>query len=209
MLNYVLAEFTRFLIVGPWKGESQRGFPYTDNIPAQATLATIPGTTIPYATIVIALIAAVVIYVLMYRTKFGYEVRVLGENADAARYAGIDAARVTLLIMLVSGGLAGIAGFSEIAANHKHMTLPGHDLRELRLHRHHRRVARAAGPPLGVLLFALFRRNRSRWQQHPDLHGPARSHRAGVQRRHPRVPHYERILHEKPDPSAALGRRRP
>ncbi|MFA6507607.1 MAG: ABC transporter permease [Treponemataceae bacterium] len=124
MLNYVLAEFVRFLIVGPWKGESQRGFPYTDNLAEHATLATIPGTTIPYATIVIALVSIAIVYILMYRTKFGYEVRVLGENADAARYAGIDAARVTILIMLVSGGLAGIAGFNEIAANHKHMTYP-------------------------------------------------------------------------------------
>ena len=124
MLNYVLAEFVRFLIVGPWKGKTQHGFPYTDNLSPNAALPTIPETSIPYATIAIAAAAIVVVYILMYRTKFGYEVRVLGENADAARYAGIDAARVTLLVMIVSGGLAGIAGFSEIAANHKHMTYP-------------------------------------------------------------------------------------
>jgi simple sugar transport system permease protein len=124
MLNYVLAEFVRFLIVGPWRGKTQHGFPYTDNIPAHATLATIPSTSIPYLTIVVALVAVVGAFVLVYRTKFGYEIRVLGENAEAARYAGIDAAKVTVLMLLVSGGLAGIAGFSEIAANHKHMTYP-------------------------------------------------------------------------------------
>ncbi len=124
MLNYVLAEFVRFLIVGPWKGASQRGFPYTDDIPAHARLATIPGTNIPYATIAIALAAIALVYVIVYRTKFGYEIRALGENAAAARYAGIDGARVTILMMLISGGLAGLAGFSEIAANHRHMTYP-------------------------------------------------------------------------------------
>jgi len=124
MLNYVLAEFVRFLIVGPWKGATQRGFPYTDDIPMHARLATIPGTNIPYVTIAVAAAAIAVVYVLVYRTKFGYEIRVLGENPDAARYAGIDGAKVTILMMLISGGLAGLAGFSEIAANHKHMTYP-------------------------------------------------------------------------------------
>lgn len=125
MLNYVLAELTRFLIVGPWKGKTQHGFPYTDNIPAHATLGTIPGTSIPYFTIVIVVVVIALAYLLIFHTKFGYEVRVLGENPEAARYAGIDAARVTVLMLLVSGGLAGIAGFNEIAANHKHMTYPG------------------------------------------------------------------------------------
>jgi len=124
MLNYVLAEFVRFLIVGPWKGATQQGFPYTDDIPLHARLGTVPGTTIPYVTVVMAIFAIAVVYILVYRTKFGYEIRVIGENTEAARYAGIDGPRVTLLMMLISGGLAGLAGFSEIAANHRHMTYP-------------------------------------------------------------------------------------
>lgn len=124
MLNYVLAEFVRFLIVGPWKGATQKGFPYTDDIPPHARLGTIAGTNIPYVTILMALVAITVVYILVYRTKFGYEIRVLGENAEAARYAGIDGPRVTLLMMMISGGLAGLAGFNEIAANHRHMTYP-------------------------------------------------------------------------------------
>lgn len=124
MLNYVLAEFVRFLIVGPWKGKSQHGFPYTDNLGPNAVLAVVPGTRIPYLTLVLALVAVVAIYYLIYRTRFGYEIRVLGENREAARYAGIDAAKLTLLMIAVSGALAGIAGFSEVAANHKHMTYP-------------------------------------------------------------------------------------
>jgi general nucleoside transport system permease protein len=124
MLNYVLAEFVRFLIVGPWKGKSQHGFPYTDNLPDKVMLATVPGTRIPYLTALLAVIAVVLIYAALRRTKFGYEIRVLGENREAARYAGIDAKKLTLFMMLISGGLAGLAGFSEIAANHRHMTYP-------------------------------------------------------------------------------------
>ena len=124
MLNYVLAEFVRFLIVGPWKGKSQHGFPYTDDLSKNASLVTVPGTSIPYVTVILAILAVVLVYLLIYRTKFGYEIRVLGENSEAARYAGINAARVTILIMLVSGGLAGLAGFSEVASKYKHMTYP-------------------------------------------------------------------------------------
>ena len=47
---------------------------------------------------------------LIYKTRFGYEVRVIGENPEAARYAGIDFFRTTLVIMAISGGMAGLAG---------------------------------------------------------------------------------------------------
>ncbi len=124
MLNYVLAEFVRFLIVGPWKGKTQHGFPYTDNLSDRFLLACLPGTRIPYLVVVLAAAAVVLTWALVFRTKFGYEIRVLGENREAARYAGIDAKKLTMLMMLVSGGLAGLAGFGEIAANHKHMTYP-------------------------------------------------------------------------------------
>jgi simple sugar transport system permease protein len=124
MLNYVLAEFIRFLIVGPWKGKTQHGFPYTDNLNDAVVLATLPGTRIPYLTVVLTVAAVAAAYLMLRRTKFGYEIRVLGENREAARYAGIDAKKLTVLMMLISGGLAGLAGFSEVAANHRHMTYP-------------------------------------------------------------------------------------
>ncbi len=124
MLNYVLAEFVRFLIVGPWRGKTQHGFPYTDNLMDKAMLTTIPQTRIPYLMLILSAVIVLLAYLLIFRTKFGYEIRVLGENREAARYAGIDAKKLTILMMLVSGGLAGLAGFGEIAANHRHMTYP-------------------------------------------------------------------------------------
>jgi len=124
MLNYVLAEFVQFLIVGPWKGKTQHGFPYSDNLDERLGMAVIPNTRIPILMVVLTLAVVVAAYLLVRRTKFGYEIRVLGENREAARYAGIDAKRLTILMMLISGGLAGLAGFGEIAANHRHMTYP-------------------------------------------------------------------------------------
>ena len=62
----------------------------------------------------IALIACVFVYVLIWRTKFGYEVRVYGANPTAARYAGISTTRVVVVIMAISGGLAGLMGLNPV-----------------------------------------------------------------------------------------------
>ena len=124
MLNYVAAELLNFLIVGPWQGASKHGFPYTDDLPKNALLGLIPGSRIHYLTLILGLACALLLYLVMYRTKFGYEVRVVGESPDAARYAGIDFFRVTLVMMLISGGLAGLAGVGEVAGVHQHLSYP-------------------------------------------------------------------------------------
>ena len=125
MLNYVAAELLTLLITGPWRGASQRGFPYTEPLAAAARLPLIPGTRIHYLTLIIALAAAALLYLAIYATKFGYELRVIGENPEAARYAGIDFLRTTVVLMIVSGGLAGLAGVGEAAGIHHRLTYPG------------------------------------------------------------------------------------
>lgn len=67
--------------------------------------------------LVLGLLAAAVLAVVLSRTTWGYEVRVIGENARAARYAGMSLKRNIVLVMMVSGGLAGLAGMSEISGN--------------------------------------------------------------------------------------------
>jgi simple sugar transport system permease protein len=124
MLNYVCAEFFTLLIVGPWKGETKFGFPYTDNLPLSATLGQIPGSRIHYVTLIIAVAALLVLAGLIYKTRLGYEVRVIGENPEAGRYAGIDFFKTSLIIMAISGGLAGMAGVGEAAGIHRHLSYP-------------------------------------------------------------------------------------
>ena len=124
MLNYIAAEFLTLLIVGPWKGKTQQGFPYTDNLGPSATFALIPGSRIHFVTLIVAILAVCVLFLLVYYTKFGYELRVVGESRDAARYAGIDFFRTTLLMMILSGGMAGLAGVGEVAGIHHHLTYP-------------------------------------------------------------------------------------
>jgi len=124
MMNYICAEFLTFLIVGPWRGKTKFGFPYTDDLPASAILGLISGSRIHYITLLVALLTVFVLGMVVYKTRFGYEVRVIGENPEAARYAGIDFFKTTLIIMVISGGAAGLAGVGEVAGIHHYLSYP-------------------------------------------------------------------------------------
>ncbi|MGD9310664.1 MAG: ABC transporter permease [Desulfosarcina sp.] len=124
MLNYICAEFLTLLIVGPWKSPKKFGFPYTDDLPESAILSLLPGSRIHMETLILALVLMLVLTIMIFKTRFGYEVRVIGENPDAAKYAGIDFTRTTLLIMVISGGMAGLAGIGEVAGIHHYLSYP-------------------------------------------------------------------------------------
>ena len=124
MLNYICAEILTMLIVGPWKGKTRFGFPGTNNLPDSAILGLIPGSRIHYATLILAIICAIVLSVVIYKTRFGYETRVVGENPDAGRYAGINFLKTSLILMAISGGLAGFAGVGEVAGIHHYLGYP-------------------------------------------------------------------------------------
>jgi simple sugar transport system permease protein len=124
MLNYICAEFLTMLIVGPWKGKARFGFPGTNNLPDSAILGTLPNSRIHYVTLILAVVCAVVLCIVIYKTRFGYEARVVGENPDAGRYAGINFMKTTLILMAVSGGLAGLAGVGEVAGIHHYLGYP-------------------------------------------------------------------------------------
>ncbi len=113
MLNYVAILFSEWLVHGPWRDRKSFGFPGTPMLPDAAWLPRLAPTRV-HLGLVFGLIAAVVVYIILRRTWWGYEIRVIGENEQAARYAGINITRNILLVMALSGGLAGIAGMSEI-----------------------------------------------------------------------------------------------
>ena len=124
MLNYICNQIIILLIVGPWRGKTKYGFPYTDDLPASAILSLIPGSRIHYVTLLVAIATVVILGIAIYKTQFGYEVRVIGENPEAAKYSGIDFFKTTLIIMLISGGVAGLAGVGEVAGIHHYLSYP-------------------------------------------------------------------------------------
>jgi len=125
MFNYVSFEIVQFLIVGPWKGKTRFGFPYTDEFAPAAQLGYLPYSRIHWVTLLLALAVVAVAAVLIYRTKFGYEVRIIGENPEAGRYAGINFFKTLMTVMILSGGIAGLAGVGEVAGIHHHLSYPG------------------------------------------------------------------------------------
>jgi simple sugar transport system permease protein len=114
MMNYIAVLWIEYLFYGPWRDPKGYGFPGTAQFPEAAWLSRYPGTRV-HLGLVFAVVAALILWLILSRTKFGYEIRVIGENPKAARYAGISLVRNILLVMLISGGLAGLAGVCEVA----------------------------------------------------------------------------------------------
>jgi len=121
MLNYISISWVNYFVFGVWsEGGFQMSakFPktswlprlldYAENFPILRGLTT-------HAGLLIGIVAAFVLWLLIYRSRWGYEIRLIGDNPQAARYAGIDISRNTILVMMVSGALAGLGGMSEIS----------------------------------------------------------------------------------------------
>jgi len=120
MLNYISISWINFWIFGVW---SEGGFQMSPKFPENAWLPRLLdyAETIPFlrgltthAGLLIGIVAAVILWLLVYRSRWGYEIRLIGDNPSAARYAGINISRNTILVMMVSGALAGLGGMSEI-----------------------------------------------------------------------------------------------
>ena len=120
MLNYISLYWVAYWVFGSW---SERGFQMTPMFPRQSWLPRLTdyaasfkifsGLTL-HLGFVFALLAVVVVWYVLTRTRFGYEIRLIGDNPNAAKYAGVNIAAMTIFVFMFSGGLAGIAGMSEV-----------------------------------------------------------------------------------------------
>jgi ABC-type uncharacterized transport system permease subunit len=124
MMVYIASNLVKYLVYGPWKGADEMGFPYTSKFSLSAQLPHLGWSRVHYPTLLLGLALAIAIYLLLTRTKWGYEIRVTGENPTAARYAGMSYLKTALLVMLLSGGLAGLAGVGEVAGIHLRLRYP-------------------------------------------------------------------------------------
>ena len=108
MLNFIAINLTDFLANGPWKDKG-----IVARTPAIAESAAIPTWGNIPAGFFIALLAAVATWYLLYHTTIGYEIRTVGLNSNAAKYAGIGVSFTVILTMAISGFLAGMGGAIE------------------------------------------------------------------------------------------------
>ena len=117
MMNYIAVLLTSFLLNGPLKDPNPFNvIARTPEIAESARLTPlIEGFRVHWG-IVIALLIAFAVWWFLWKTTLGFEIRTVGANPDAAKYAGINVSRIIVLTMSLAGGLAGMAGAVEVIA---------------------------------------------------------------------------------------------
>lgn len=114
MLNYIGILWVSYLVHGPWRDPQGHNFPLTAPFSPAALLPTL-GDTRVHAGLLFAIILIALLAVVFRQSRWGYEIRVIGANAMAAHYAGINIKRNIYLVMLASGALCGLAGMTEVS----------------------------------------------------------------------------------------------
>jgi simple sugar transport system permease protein len=121
LMNFVGLFFVSYLAHGPMR--DPEGFmPQTRMISENAELPVLVEGTRIHLGIGLAIICAVILYVIIKHTTWGYELQAVGANREAARYGGISVGRNIFLALVVSGGLAGLAGMGEVQGNMGRLT---------------------------------------------------------------------------------------
>jgi simple sugar transport system permease protein len=113
MMNYISFRLSDWLLNGPMKAPGYR--PLTPNIEASAALPRfLPDPIRLNWGFPLALLVAVLVYWFLFKTTLGFEIRTVGANSRAGRYAGMNIARNIILAMVLSGALAGLAGATQV-----------------------------------------------------------------------------------------------
>ncbi len=116
MMNYIAIHILDFLVYGPWKDPTSYGFPMTREFSPNAIIEMI-GTTRISRGVILCLVFGAAMWIFFRYTRLGYELKACGENTRAARYAGLPYRLLVVLVMALSGAMAGCAGFIEASAN--------------------------------------------------------------------------------------------
>ena len=153
LLNFIILIFVQMMLEGPLKDPMSMGWPQSEPILDSAALPRLMDRMRIHSGLIVALIAAVVAQIALSKTTWGFKIRAVGENAAAARHAGIGVNRTLLGVACISGALAGLAGVSEVAGLKGYLTTdlsPGYGYSGIV-------VAMLAGlSPVGVVIAALY-----------------------------------------------------
>lgn len=120
MMNFIAFSICNYLVVGPFHREGTQILE-TDFIPEEAKIAKI-SEFLPFIPdyvplnlgFVIAILTCIVVYLFLWKTKWGYEIRAVGISNSVAKYAGIPVRKNLILAMFLSGGFAGMVGIHEV-----------------------------------------------------------------------------------------------
>ena len=107
MLNYIATHIVAYLRDGPWRDPEAAGFSKIARFDKNASLDKVFGVHFGW---IIALLLVVAVFIYLGRTKQGYEIAVVGESQDTARYAGMNVRQIILRTMALSGAVCGLGG---------------------------------------------------------------------------------------------------
>ena len=153
LLNFVILLLVNYLLEGPWRDPMSMGWPQAAPIIDEGVLPRILSKSRLHMGLIVGVVSAVLVWFTMRFTVWGYEIRAVGHNPTAATFAGISINMTVLRVALISGGLAGFAGVTEVAGLKGYLTLdlsPGFGYAGIA-------VAMLANlHPLGVIVSAIF-----------------------------------------------------
>lgn len=118
MFNYVAIIMTSYLINNIFKDPESGGFARMPYFNKDILLGKISGTFPVHSGIFIAIAAVIFVYLLLYKSRLGYEMRLVGKNTEFARYGGIKTTRIIVYSVMISGALAGLGGIVELMGIH-------------------------------------------------------------------------------------------
>ncbi|MDM8556551.1 ABC transporter permease [Desulfococcaceae bacterium HSG7] len=123
LLNFIILLFVNYFLEGPLKDPMSSGWPQAAPIIDAGVLPVIIAKSRLHLGFIVAVIAAISVWALMRFSVWGFEIRAVGQNQNAARFAGISINMTVLRVALISGGLAGLAGITEVAGTKGYLTL--------------------------------------------------------------------------------------
>ena len=133
MFNFIAAAFLNYLLVNVLRPQGSMD-PATARFPDATKLPTLHDVLAPFGisfskaapaniSLLVAMLACVLVWVLIWRTRLGYEIRAFGHSDSAAKYAGINPVKITLIVMLISGGLAGLMATNNVMGEAERLML--------------------------------------------------------------------------------------
>lgn len=113
MSNYIALLFIDYWCYGPWRDRNGNNYPYSPIFPDYAQFSKF-GSSRLHTGLILAVVVAILLYLFYRYTTQGYQMKVIGDNMKAASYAGINVRRNIIIAMLISGGIAGLAGVTQV-----------------------------------------------------------------------------------------------
>ena len=153
LLNFIMLLFVSAMLDGPMKDPAAMGWPQSVALQGDLELSKLVEQTRVHTGLLWAAALAWALWALLKYTVLGFDIRAVGANAKAAAFAGVPVTRTVVLVALLSGALAGLAGAIEVAGRTSYVTLdmsPGYGYTGIVI------AMLAALNPLGVLASAVF-----------------------------------------------------